>query len=217
MAILATERDRQLFSDIYLAVSKACSSLIDHASFDDRDGAIADAAFRKIQGRIASGEVQWEDREVHIARYVAKSISLERLGMARRAARHIQATEDYDPCDTVADARMNVHESVEMREELRERIAEARRKAAQRLRKTAIFKHQVQLLAQRKPEKEQVRFVTVMLCLHKGDKIYADVAVEVASMGYGMPDLVLMRQWTKRYGTVYQTWFDAEVSTLDHG
>lgn len=211
--ILTTPQDRQLYTEIHSAVSERCERLLASASFEERDGAIVDAAYERIQPQVVSGAIPWDERMLHIARYVAASVSKERLGMVRREAKRHHPTADYDPLDRVADLTVRVHESVELLAELDERLDQAEAEEAERLRQVAIYRFRVVALAQGVPAKEQTRLVAVLLCLAKGDKTYEEVAVEVASLGFGMPDLALMRQWVKRYGDRYGSMLGASCHT----
>ena len=207
MAILKTDTDRRLYTEIHTAVAKASENLIHQSLFNDRDGPIVDAAYRRLSPLIRSGDIPWAERGLHIARYVSGSISKEKLAMGRRAAHRAEPTELHDPLDLVADPTANVFESVACMEELRTRIAEARHVEAERLRNQALFRIRIQQFALEFPKERRQRFVSVMLCSRKVDESYQDLAEQVASLGFGRPDAALMRQWWRRYGNDYSDWF----------
>lgn len=205
MVTLETQNDRQLYFEIYEAVAHRCEGLYDRASFQERDVQITDAAFRKLSSGLATGEFDWDERQVNIARYVANSVAEERRGMLRREGRFVSPSDNFDPLETVADPRQDVFASVSARIELEERMAEELDKS----RELSLFVAEAVVVANELPERERQRFVAVMLKARQPEKSHEEIAVQVAQQGFGMPNTVTMRQWCKRYTAAYVAHFES--------
>jgi hypothetical protein len=217
MVRLITEKDRQLYWEIYEAVASRCETLYHIASFQVRDEGIIDAAFRAIRERIDRGEIRWEDRAEHIRRYVIRSIELEKRGLRRREERFVQPTEDWDPLAQRPDPQQDPYQIVLQRLEI-ERLV---KQQAERLRKEQAYLARLQIAAAALRERERARFLSVMLKARYPSWTYEQVSRKVAALGYPAPQPQTMRQWQRRYEARYRAHlartFEGGLTTADGG